>query len=118
VVRIKVHKVNAFLFLAFLMLSACRGSEQGQVTFINDTNSNIDVLDVDVCSQHFSFKNVPARKSRMINYKVTCESAYNVSVIFNGGKSVSQNIGYVTPGLGIDDVVLIRADNMAIQAEK
>ncbi len=52
--------------------------------------------------------------SKQINFKITTDSHYSVSIKLASGRSINEDLGYVTHGMDFDDVLRIRENNIAL----
>lgn len=90
---------------------------QGTVTVINVSSLSLDKVNILICNQRFELSKIKPGEKQRINFKVTSDSHYEVSVQFVSGKKMKQNVGYITNGINYEDNLIIKDNEIIIEQE-
>lgn len=89
----------ALLLLIVTVTANCRGPSQGQMQLRNQTNANIERIEISVCKRSLVLEGLGVGQEKMISFVVDCEGHFTIDLIRSDGMTYTHNVGYVTPGL-------------------
>ena len=82
-------------------------SDDGQVLILNAATESIRNGQLEVCGQKFMFGEIAQGNSKAIHYIVRSDSRYKLEVEFISGRKLEQELGAVTSGLDIQDILTL-----------
>jgi len=71
----------------------------GEIAFVNQAAEPIQRATVKVCDQTLTFTNLAPREVAHATYRVNCEGHQDADVVFQSGRSLHAELGYVTGGI-------------------
>jgi hypothetical protein len=98
--------IASFLLVSWYSTSIAL-SDDGQVLILNAATESIKNGQLEVCGQKFLFGEIEQGKSKALRFKVRSDSQYKLEVEFNSGKKLEKELGHVTSGLDIEDILTL-----------
>lgn len=87
-----------------------------ELTIENKSNFLIETVDVKLCDVGQQLKQLEPGKSSSLKFDNVGECHYSINVIFDGGKSLTSEVGYITSGSNVRDKVVIE-ENQIIETK-
>lgn len=114
------RRIRPVVFVIFLGLAAYAGGvvssyledEIGIVVAQNQSGKQISSLSLWVCDQSLDLGSLAPGAIAGSTYTVSCESHYTVRAVFSSGEILTEEMGYVTGGLDIFDLFVIRESEL------
>lgn len=100
--------------LTIVLMSGSYVPSTAELTVENKSGLLIESAEVEFCKAVKVIKNLPAGQSTSMDFKVTGECGYAISVSFQGGKTLNSSVGYVDSGEIVKDTVEIEEERMTI----
>ncbi len=97
-----------------VLLTGCKSPVDDCFTVKNESRYNVKRVRVEVCRQIFIAEDLSPDESLSFVYSTNnvAESEYKVEVEYEDGRVVKGHFGYVTSGLVIDDIIVIKDTNI------
>ena len=90
----------------------------GHVTLSNTTAEAIVRAQVGVCGQDFTIEHLGPGENRTVTFRIRADSHYTVSVRFASGRSMSKELGYITSGIDVADMLLIKENDVLLALKR
>lgn len=108
--KMKKKIVLAIAFLCTLWLGGTIHAwffspNTGVFLLSNNSSETITSAQVSVCGQTFNYNEMLNGEYGFSRYHVTSDSHYDVKVIFSSGRTIEDEIGYVTHGSDFLDII-------------
>lgn len=87
-----------------------------ELTIENKSNFKIEVADVKLCDVGQQVKGLATGNSASLKFDNLGECHYSISVNFEGGKSLTSEVGYITSGSNVRDKVVVE-ENQIIETK-
>jgi hypothetical protein len=88
--------------------------DDGHVLILNAASEPIKNGQLEICGQKFLFGEIEQGKTKAIQYKVRSDSQYKLEVEFNSGKKLEKELGSVTNGLDVQDILTLNDHGVAL----
>lgn len=110
----KLKSIQMAIFITFI---GCSASDVGTLRIINNTPKVVSQLTVDVCGQSFEYRDISPDNAIALRYEKNCEGHFRLFVAYNDGKTLRDDIGYVTPGINIEHEIAIGLTGFSLASE-
>ena len=108
-----------FSLFFYCHLSSCVAIKHyGNLILINNTNIVITDALIEVCNQRVEFKDVKPRERREWNFNITYDSHYKITIVFETGKKIIKELGYVTQGFDFQHILAVTEVDILIESSK
>lgn len=111
--RAAVIGIGCFLLASWYSTSLVFGDD-GHVLILNAASEPIKNGQLQICGQKFLFGEIEQGKTKAIQYKVRSDSQYKLEVEFNSGKKLEKEVGSVTNGLDVQDILTLNDHGVAL----
>ncbi len=104
------------IFLILLIISVSFGimstyfCSTGVILIVNKANQQIQSFCIEVCNQSFKLENIPKGATQAVLYEIWGDSHYTIKTIFDSGKILKLESGYVTSSLDSVDRFNVEED--------
>ena len=98
--------IVVFSLVAMLTIGSC-GSSVGRFSVVNQSSELLDSVSITICGQNFEFSKMPPAASAKAQYRVTTDSDFSVLVVFDSGRTLRREVGYVTNGVEYNHAIVI-----------
>lgn len=88
---------------------------RGQATIINKSITDITDIKISICNQGFSLGSIKSKQSKTFYYEINGDSHYTIVAIFDSGKKLIKNIGYVSADYNFIDVLKIDSSTITLK---
>jgi hypothetical protein len=105
--------IGCFLLVSWYSTSIVH-SDDGQVLILNAASEPVKNGQLEICGQKFLFGEIEQGKTKAIQYKVRSDSQYKLEVEFNSGKKLVKELGSVTNGLDVQDILTLNDHGVAL----
>jgi hypothetical protein len=108
--RLRLIVTLAMVFFA----GACSifHKDNGRVVLLNKGSRKISSGTIQVCGQKIIFEGLKPGDLKTFNFTITTDSHYSVAVQFVSGKNLSKNVGYLTSGTIVNDLLIVSDDDV------
>jgi len=96
-------KLNALIFTP----------DVGVVVLSNESSEQIASAEISICGQTLNFSSVPAGEYVIAHYDVIADSHYDIKVTLQSGRTLDNEIGYVTHMSDYIGVIAVTNDEIA-----
>ncbi len=104
-------KIGLAIF-AFLALTAAyvylTKNYHGELVLVNNFEQEITSGSVEVCKKKYIFGTLKPGETYKIEFKVTSESGYKLSVQLASGELLTEEIGYVSGGIDTNATIIMK----------
>jgi hypothetical protein len=105
--------IGCFLLESWHSTSIVLGDD-GQVLILNAATEPVKNGRLEVCGQKFPFGKIEQGKTKTIQYKVRSDSQYKLEVEFHSGKKLEKELGSVTNGQDVEDVLTVNDRDVSL----
>jgi hypothetical protein len=89
-------------------------NKKSQVIIINTSSQKILFGEIEVCNKTYKIYNICQGESKCIEYKSKYDSHYTVTLKFDSGKTIKKELGYVTNGMTVKDIIKVEDGDIVI----
>ena len=105
----KVSLLNLVcLFGALLAVVGCSEEGVAELTIVNQSNETVVLLQITVNEITQTVRDLKHSGQAKLYFQVNRTSDYHVNVEFSSGRKVLNEVGYLTRGTRISDVIVIK----------
>lgn len=101
--------------LLLVQIAGCDSSAI-EVEVANSSGTRIEKVQIGLCGDDYEVAGLEVGEVKAISVEVHCESHFSVSVMTKDGSTIAQDIGYVTPGLPMDNRIAIHRTSIDFEA--
>ena len=105
--------IGCFLLMSGFSIAIVFGDD-GQVLILNAATEAVKNGQLEVCGQKFLFGEIEQGKGKAIQYKVRADSPYKLVVEFSSGRKLEKEVGSVTSGLDVEDILTVNDQEMTL----
>lgn len=116
-VGIKVIKKLFYALLFCTVLVSCN-ENKGNFILRNNSSESIAEAKVKICGQELRLENVKPKEQKKMDYKVTSDSHFDISITFSSGKKIEKQDGYVTNGMNFKHEILVSDSDVSLKLLK
>ncbi len=89
-------------------------SYESEVLLLNAATEPIKNGELEVSDQKFPFGGIEQGKSKLLRYDVRSDSQYKLVVEFDSGKQLTSELGSVTSGLDVKDILTVTDHDVSL----
>ncbi|OFZ78931.1 MAG: hypothetical protein A2583_12565 [Bdellovibrionales bacterium RIFOXYD1_FULL_53_11] len=105
----------ALLAAAYLVWHGIYGVQhKAEFELSNRSQEVLASVQVVICGQTIEVRALQQGQATTRNFKSGCEGHYTVRVQFQSGRQLNKDVGYVTGGLDIRDVIVVTSSNVEL----
>jgi hypothetical protein len=110
-----VFFVLSFIWVAIPLFYILARKTENEIAVLNHASEDISQGEVHVFGQTYRFQRLAVNETARIVSSANGEGGFFVNVTFQSGRTLSsEELGYLTPGMNISDVVEIQDDKITI----
>ncbi len=105
--------MKLMMVTVMVILSHCSYlNSSGKITVINKSDEVVTYVKIEICRQVMQFKMLQINSSTESVFKINGDSHYSVIIEFASGRQLEKEMGYVTNGICVEDIIIITNDTI------
>ncbi|HBE00965.1 MAG: hypothetical protein A2096_17005 [Spirochaetes bacterium GWF1_41_5] len=80
----------------------------GNISIFNYSTNKIKKMNIVIANYSMTINEININEVIRTNFQISTDSHYQIKIYFVNNKEINTNIGYITPGLSIDDKIVIK----------
>jgi hypothetical protein len=107
--------VAALVALFVALVAFIKSDSSSEFVLENLSGNVIRHATVEVSGQIFDFSKIAPGENRTHKFRLGADSHYSVSIIFESGKQIHSDVGYVTSGASSKDELIISDTRISLK---
>lgn len=95
-----------------------RPEYESEILIVNQSQDNISFGKISVSNQQFEFETLASGGEKKFVYKVQTDAHYDIELTFENGRTLNQQLGYVTHGMKFADKLIVRDRGIVLERMK
>jgi hypothetical protein len=86
---------------------------KAEVAIVNAATERIKAGNLIIGGHRLEFESLKTGEKVVFRVEANTDSSYEITVIFESGRELSGRVGYLSPGLVLDDLITIKDDDIS-----